>query len=262
MWSADTLQVRPKPPKNDELSFILGIALAVAILAVRQSNTATAISTSTASVATQVPTSSTIISSLTTTVVTLTTSVTTTVATTSSQTTTIATLTTLPTTTVTTLAATTTSVSSSMTTSIISTTSLTAITSTTVTTIPTTSSNIVAGPDASCTRWYCKDVLTFKNTGTLIALTVVITVQKTVGAYSPNIWTNLAGGIYTSSIVDNGSQLIYTYTLNTGSTLASGSYGFGGNYSLTGTVQDTTADTWTISYTDNSNTITTEAGHF
>jgi hypothetical protein len=102
--------------------------------------------------------------------------------------------------------------------------------------------------------------VTFSNTSPITAMTLTITVQKTTGVAYSGMYTTFGG--MTLSHVDNGTTITYTYTLNSGQTIASGSNQlaaaqFGGN----GTAHATTGDLWSLTTTSGgkSNTI---SGHF
>jgi hypothetical protein len=88
------------------------------------------------------------------------------------------------------------------------------------------------------------------TTQPITALTITITVVKAPGVSYYAQYTN-AGGYFTSSAYDNGSAIVYTYTLNPdqvidpGNTLTAGAQ-YNGNGTLRSTVNDTYQVTATI----------------
>ncbi len=132
----------------------------------------------------------------------------------------------------------------------------------TATSTPTGGSNGVTatGVVASSSAWYSEEDVKFSNTSSITALTITITVQKTTGVTYSGMYTTV--GNITTTYVDNGTTIIYTYTLKSGQTIASGTNQlaaaqFGGN----GTVHATTGDLWSIT-TTSGGTTNTISGHF
>jgi hypothetical protein len=116
------------------------------------------------------------------------------------------------------------------------------------------------GVVASSSPYFSELDVKFSNKASITALTIKITVQKTAGVTFNGAFTTFNS--VTTTHVDNGTTIVYTFTLNAGQTLAPGSNQiaaaqFGGN----GTAHSTTGDLWSMTATSGgvSNTST---GHF
>ncbi|HEX3444330.1 MAG TPA: cellulase family glycosylhydrolase [Chthoniobacterales bacterium] len=98
--------------------------------------------------------------------------------------------------------------------------------------------------------WWGEEDVKLSTTQPITALTITITVVKAPGVSYYAQYTN-AGGYFTSSAYDNGSAIVYTYTLNPdqvidpGNTLTAGAQ-YNGNGTLRSTVNDTYQVTATI----------------
>ncbi len=77
-----------------------------------------------------------------------------------------------------------------------------------------------AGVVASSSPYFSELDVKFSNTASITALTIKITVQKTAGVTFNGMFTTFNS--VTTTHVDSGTTIVYTYTLNTGQTLASG----------------------------------------
>jgi hypothetical protein len=116
------------------------------------------------------------------------------------------------------------------------------------------------GTVASNSPYFGEEDVKFSNTSTITALTITITVQKTTGISYNGMYTTFGGA--TTTHVDNGSTITYTYTLGAGQTISPSSNllaaaQFGG----TGTAHATTGDLWSITTTADGVT-STQNGHF
>ncbi len=116
------------------------------------------------------------------------------------------------------------------------------------------------GVVASSSPYYSEEDVKLSGTGSITAMTLTITVQKTSGVvYNGSYFTY--GGV-TLTHTDNGTTITYTFTLSAGQTLPAntnllGAAQFGGN----GTAHSTTGDTWSLTTTSNGAT-NTLSGHF
>lgn len=116
------------------------------------------------------------------------------------------------------------------------------------------------GVVTSSSPWFNEEQVKFSNTASITAMTITITVQKTTGSTYSNMYTTFNNT--TSTHVDNGSTIVYTFTLNSGQTLSPGSNQiadaqFGG----TGTAHAIAGDLWSITTTSGGKT-NTSGGHF
>jgi hypothetical protein len=130
------------------------------------------------------------------------------------------------------------------------------------TSTPTSGGNGVtaSGVVASNSPYFGEEDIKFSNTSSITALTATITVQKTAGVSYNGAYTTFGGTTVTH--VDNGSTIVYTFTLNSGQTVSPNTglllaAQFGG----TGTAHSTTGDLWSITTTSGGVT-NTLSGHF
>ncbi|CAF4791120.1 unnamed protein product [Rotaria sp. Silwood1] len=184
--------------------------------------------------------------------------------TTSITTTTVSTTTTSATTT--TVSTTTTSITTttvSTTTTSIRTTTVSTTTTSATTTVSTSTSSVVS-VSSSLTNWYGDEKIIINCLTTLTNITIQIIVQKTVGAAYNGHTNSFASGVVSSSYVDNGSQIIYTWTIASGQniTCSSSSYNVKAQFSLVGTQQISSADTYVVTTTTSVGITTTYSGHF
>jgi xyloglucan-specific exo-beta-1,4-glucanase len=115
------------------------------------------------------------------------------------------------------------------------------------------------GVVASNSPYFGEEDVKFSNTASITAMTVTITVQKTTGVSYSGAYTTFGGATITH--VDNGSTVVYTFTLNSGQSLSPGSYMTAAQFSGTGTAHSTTGDLWSITTTTSGGT-NTISGHF
>jgi hypothetical protein len=99
---------------------------------------------------------------------------------------------------------------------------------------------------------------------TLTNVTIVITVQKTVNATYSGAYNTFQNGTVTQSYVDNGTQIIYTWRIVNGQTIAPSSapYTVEAQFHLKGTYQPTSGDIYIVTVTTNINQTSTLSGHF
>jgi hypothetical protein len=115
------------------------------------------------------------------------------------------------------------------------------------------------GSVASNSPWFGEEDLKLSNTSSITALTATITVQKTAGVSFNGQYATFGG--VTMTHADNGSTITYTFTLNSGQSLAPGSYLSAAQFGGTGTTHPTTGDTWSLTTTSGGVT-STQSGHF
>ncbi len=116
-----------------------------------------------------------------------------------------------------------------------------------------------SGVVASNSPYFGEEDVKFNNSASITAMTVTITVQKSTGVSYSGSYTTFGG--VTLTHVDNGSTIVYTFTLNSGQTLSPGSYLAAAQFSGTGTAHSTTGDLWSITTTSGGVT-NTLSGHF
>jgi len=105
--------------------------------------------------------------------------------------------------------------------------------------------------------WFVEEQVRIANTGTLTALTVTVTVQRTTGI-NPSGQYNTVGGQIAQSVASTASTITYTFTLAAGQTLGpSTSRTFAVQLSGNGTSHPTAGDTYSVSYNAGSGTVTT-----
>jgi hypothetical protein len=112
---------------------------------------------------------------------------------------------------------------------------------------------------ATSKTYFIKEVVTYSNTATITAMTITITVQKTTGVSYNGAYAT--GTSVTATHADNGSTIVYTYTLNSGQSIPPDTSQVGAQFNLTGTAHATTGDQWSITTTSGGVTKTT-SGHF
>ena len=104
--------------------------------------------------------------------------------------------------------------------------------------------------------WFVEEQVRIANTGTLTALTITVTVQRTTGINHSGQY-NTVGGQVTQSVTTTASTITYTFTLAPGQTLGpSTSRTFAVQLSGNGTAHPTAGDTYVVSYNAGSGTQT------
>ena len=105
--------------------------------------------------------------------------------------------------------------------------------------------------------WFVEEQVRIANTGTLTALTITVTVQRTTGINHSGQY-NTVGGQIAQSVTTTASTITYTFTLAAGQTLGpSTSRTFAIQLSGNGTAHPTAGDTYAVSYNAGSGTQTT-----
>ena len=99
---------------------------------------------------------------------------------------------------------------------------------------------------------------------TLTNITIVITVQKTVGATYNGMFDSFWGGTVSESYVDNGSQIIYTWAIVSGQTISSSGspYTNEAQFNVNGTSQPPSGDTYVVTATTIGGQTSTTSGNF
>ncbi len=117
------------------------------------------------------------------------------------------------------------------------------------------------GVVTSSSPWFSEEQVQLSNPATIPALTVTITVQRTTGVGASGQY-NTVGGQITQSNSCTTTQCVYTFTLNSGQSLAAGSGRvFAAQISGTGTVHPTTGDLYSVTGTAGGSAISL-SGHF
>jgi hypothetical protein len=98
----------------------------------------------------------------------------------------------------------------------------------------------------------------------LTNVTIQTIVQKTVGATYSNAYDTIGAGQVSQSYVSNSTQIIYTWTIVNGQTIAcsAGPYSFVAEFGLSGTPQITSGDTYIVTTTTSAGVTNILSGHF
>jgi endoglucanase len=124
---------------------------------------------------------------------------------------------------------------------------------------PVTATGTVA---SGASAYYMEEDVKFTNTASITALTVTVTVQKTTGVSYGGMYTSTNGGSFTTTHTDNGTTITYTFTLNSGQKIPTGTNQLLAiQISGSGTAHSTTGDTYSLTGTSNGVT-STLSGHF
>ncbi|CAF3624397.1 unnamed protein product, partial [Rotaria sp. Silwood2] len=99
---------------------------------------------------------------------------------------------------------------------------------------------------------------------TLINVTITITLQKIVGARYTGMFNSFPDGSMSESHVDNGAEVIYTWTNVKGQTIGPNRspYKAVAQFDLIGTSQPTSGDTYTVMITTLTGQTNALSGHF
>ncbi|CAF1225795.1 unnamed protein product [Adineta steineri] len=112
--------------------------------------------------------------------------------------------------------------------------------------------------------YYATDDI-FINCSTLLTnVTIQITVSKTVGATFSGGFTTFPGGQINQYYIDNGTDIIYTWTIISGQTIncTISTYQIEAQYQLVGTSQPNNVDSYTIILETSSGGTTVNSGYF
>lgn len=98
---------------------------------------------------------------------------------------------------------------------------------------------------------------------TLTNITIRITISKTVGATYNNMDNSFWAGVLNQSHSDNGTHIIYRWTINNSQTVSCpSSYVIGARFDLFGTAQPNSVDTYVVTTRDTNGIITAISGTF
>lgn len=88
--------------------------------------------------------------------------------------------------------------------------------------------------------------------------------KKTVGATYNGVFNSFSTGVVTSSYVDTGTEIVYTWTIASGQTVncVNPSYSASAQYNLVGTAQIHSADTYVVTTTNTGGVTTVFTGNF
>ncbi len=112
--------------------------------------------------------------------------------------------------------------------------------------------------------YYGQEMISVSCLTTLNNITIQIIVQKTVGATYSTASNGFWGGTINQSYTTNSTCIIYTWTIISGQTItcSGGPYQVTAQFSLSGTSQVTSADTYIVTTTTSAGVTTTLTGHF
>ena len=117
---------------------------------------------------------------------------------------------------------------------------------------------------SSTNAYYNDEGVTISCSSDLSNLTIIITVQKTVGATYHGAYSTFGSGLMNVAYVDTGTEIIYSWTIVSGNTIPAynSPYRAVAQFNLYGTIQITSADTYEIRATTTSVVTSTVSGHF
>jgi len=122
--------------------------------------------------------------------------------------------------------------------------------------------SVAASALTSSLPWWGEEDVTFSANAPVTALRIVVRVHKQAGTASAGQYSNFPSGALSMTESDNGSHLVYTYTLARGQTLPAGSgWRVGSQFSGTGAPHPTRGDTYSFKATS-AGVTTTARGHF
>ncbi|HEU5135109.1 MAG TPA: IPT/TIG domain-containing protein [Steroidobacteraceae bacterium] len=115
------------------------------------------------------------------------------------------------------------------------------------------------GAVASNSPWFAEEQVRFSNTAPLTALTVTITVARNPAALaSGGQYNTIGGNLISQSVSTTSTQVVYTFALIAGQTLAAGTgRTFAAQFSPGGNPHPTTGDSWSVTYTSGGASTTT-----
>lgn len=122
----------------------------------------------------------------------------------------------------------------------------------------------VRNATSSGTNYYAHETIDISCSSTLTNLTIQIFVQTTSNATYLGDSTSIPSTIVASSHTTTPTQIIYTWTIIPGQVLScvSSIYNVAAEFTLYGTAQNTSLDTFIITTTNSSGTTTVLTGHF
>ena len=118
-----------------------------------------------------------------------------------------------------------------------------------------------SGAVTSNSPWFIEEQVRLDNTAPITALTVTVTVARNPSGLSVSGQYNTVGGTLAQSTSSSATQLVYTWTLAAGQTLAAGTGRvFAAQIGGTGTAHPTAGDSWTATYTSGGTSTTVSGG--
>jgi hypothetical protein len=117
---------------------------------------------------------------------------------------------------------------------------------------------------SSTSNFFGYELINISCSVPLTNVTIQIFVQTTSGATFNAMSNSFSTGVVTQSDSTTASQIIYTWTIVSGQTVAcvSATYDVKAQFSLSGTAQVTSADTYIITTTTSGGVTTVFTGHF
>ncbi|HEV7608566.1 MAG TPA: cellulase family glycosylhydrolase [Steroidobacteraceae bacterium] len=132
----------------------------------------------------------------------------------------------------------------------------------TVASAPGGGSATITGVVTSSSPWFMEEQVRMANPSPITALTAIITVARNPSALAVGGQYNTLGGVIAQSTTVTSTQLVYTYQLAAGQTIAAGTgRTFAAQISGNGTPHPTSGDSWSVTYTSGGTT-TTASGTF
>ena len=98
--------------------------------------------------------------------------------------------------------------------------------------------------DPHSTQAWTQSNLALTSTATITALTVVVRIDRTSGVTDAGHWSSVPAELMTSTVDVQNTVIVYRFTLNTGATLAPGSYVFAAQFNHAGSTRAPTGDTF------------------
>jgi endoglucanase len=128
----------------------------------------------------------------------------------------------------------------------------------TVASAPGGGSATITGAVTSNSPWFIEEQVRINHPAPITALTVTITVARNPSGLAVGGQYNTVGGQIAQSTSTTATQLVYTFTLNSGQTLgASTNRTFAAQIRGTGATHPLTGDGWSVTYTSGGTTTTT-----
>ncbi|CAF2044995.1 unnamed protein product [Rotaria magnacalcarata] len=121
-------------------------------------------------------------------------------------------------------------------------------TSTGISSTTSTTSSIGVSVLASGNSWFLSEEVALNCSATVTNISIMTTVQKTVGASFNGIWNTISTASITQSYIDNGAQIIYTWSMINGQTVPISQCPFkmAADFNLLGTAQLTSGDNYLV----------------
>jgi len=123
--------------------------------------------------------------------------------------------------------------------------------------------NVTTTPSlaSSSSPYYTEEDLKVANTAPLTSLHITVTVRKTAGISYAGQYTTFPAGTVTSSHMNTGDAIVYSYDLAPGHTIPAGTYTVGSQFGGDGTYHASMDDTYMVA-ADAGSGAQASAGHF